>query len=113
ADDVAEVPPKVVAVTSTIPWPGGTTAVRANGLVTFTVVEAVGPKSTVVAEVNPVPLTVTVVPPPAGPPFGDTEVTVGGVLRASAAGRFSPAVGPPRRVAVTVPPTANWAGVYS
>ena len=41
---------------------------------------AVAPKSAAVAPVNPVPLTVTEVPPPAGPLVGLTLVTVGGGL---------------------------------
>ena len=43
-------------------------------------VPARGPKSTAVAPVKPVPLTVTVLVPPGGPLVGLTEVTVGAGL---------------------------------
>ena len=41
-------------------------------------VPAVEPKSTAVAPVNPVPVTVTMSPPAVGPLVGQTAVTVGG-----------------------------------
>jgi hypothetical protein len=44
---------------------------------TATSVAATDPKETPVASVNPVPVIVTVVPPPDGPVVGETEVTVG------------------------------------
>ena len=47
------------------------------GLTTVYVVAAVVPKSTAVTHWNSVPVIVTVVPPPVGPVFGTTPVTVG------------------------------------
>ena len=47
--------------------------------VTVTIVARVVPKETVVVVVNPVPVIVTVVPPPAGPDEGVMPVTVGAV----------------------------------
>jgi hypothetical protein len=61
------------------PAPGGLTTVRLVGDTTSTAVAADVPKATVSPTVNPVPPTVTVVPPPGGPLFGDTEVTVGAI----------------------------------
>jgi hypothetical protein len=46
-------------------------------LLTVNVVAAVAPKLTALAPVNPVPVTVTLVPPAAGPAFGETLATVG------------------------------------
>ncbi len=79
---VAEVPPAVVTVTSTVPVPDGELTVRVVELVTLTEVPAVD------AEVDrgrrprrsPVPVTVTGVPPAWGPLVGLTLVTVGGPL---------------------------------
>ena len=79
---MALVPAKVLTVTVTVFKPLGATALRVKGLVTLTVVAGVEPKETVVAEVNPVPWTVTVVPPRSGPVAGESEVTVGGCLMA-------------------------------
>ena len=58
----------------------GALTVRLVALTTVSVVPAVEPKSTAVAPVKPVPLTVTKVPPAAGPLVGLTLVTVGGPL---------------------------------
>jgi hypothetical protein len=44
---------------------------------TVTLLAPVGPKSTVAPATNPVPVTVTVVPPANGPPVGEIPVTVG------------------------------------
>ncbi len=77
---IAEVPLGVVTVTSTVPVPDGEVTVRLVALTTVSVVPAVAPKSTAVAPVKPVPLTVTKVPPAAGPLVGLTLVTVGGPL---------------------------------
>ena len=76
---IALVPPGVVTVILTIP------AARAAGEVMvilvpeFTVrpVPAVVPNLTAVAPVNPVPVTVTRVPPAVGPLAGEITVTVG------------------------------------
>ena len=68
----------VITVTETVPVPAGTTTVRLVELLTLTEVPAVVPKSTVVEpETNPVPVTVTVLPPAGGPLLGLTAVTVG------------------------------------
>ncbi len=77
---VAEVPLGVTTVTCTVPVPAGEVTVRLVSLTTLSEVPAVAPKLAAVAPVNPVPLTVTVVPPPAGPLVGLTPVTVGGGL---------------------------------
>jgi hypothetical protein len=46
-------------------------------LLTVKPVAATAPKLTAVAPVKPVPVSVTVVPPPAEPPVGESPVTVG------------------------------------
>ena len=77
---VAEVPPSVVTVMSTVPVPAGAVAVIAVSSLPVTgvqVVAAVDPKSTAVAPVNPLPLIVTVAPPVVGPLAGLTLVTTG------------------------------------
>ena len=78
ADEVAEVPPTVVTVTSTTPAePAG--AVTVIDVAEFTVndVARVDPNSTVLALVIPVPRTTTDVPPVSGPAVSVTEVTMG------------------------------------
>ena len=70
----------VVTVTSTVPVPAGELTVRLVALTALIEVPGVEPKSTAVAPVKPVPVTVTEVPPPAGPLVGLTPVTVGGGL---------------------------------
>ena len=71
----------VVTVTETVPLPAGTVTVRLVPLATETEVPALVPKSTAVEpETNPVPATVTELPPAWGPLFGLTEVTVGAAL---------------------------------
>ena len=78
---VAEVPPAVVTVTSTVPVPDGELTVRVVGLVTLTEVPAVSRSRPLVEpETNPVPVTVTGVPPAWGPLVGLTLVTVGGAM---------------------------------
>ena len=57
---MADVPPGVVTVTSTVPVPAGLSAVIVVSLTTVTLVAAVVPKSTAVAPVKPVPVIVTV-----------------------------------------------------
>ncbi|GAA2627816.1 hypothetical protein GCM10010307_17140 [Streptomyces vastus] len=71
------VPPLVVTVTFTVPVPEG---VRAVILVVLLVNagDDLDPNRTLVTPVNPVPVTVTVVPPEAGPWLGLTEETTGG-----------------------------------
>ena len=75
--EVAEVPPGVVTVTSTVPDPAGEVAVTEVALLTTTPVAASAPKWTALAPVRLVPVMVTEVPPAAGPDVGLTAVTVG------------------------------------
>ncbi|MHC2619285.1 hypothetical protein ACVIW2_001317 [Bradyrhizobium huanghuaihaiense] len=77
AAEVAEVPPAVVTLTSTVPLPAGEVAVIWVAELTVKPVAAVAPNVTAVAPVKLVPVMVTVVPPPAGPVVGEIEVTVG------------------------------------
>jgi hypothetical protein len=79
ADDVADVPPGVVTVTSTGPAaePAGLVTVIWVALLTVNVPAAVAPNLTEVAPVKFVPVIVTIVPPAIGPRFGVTSVTVG------------------------------------
>ncbi len=70
-------PPGVVTLTSTVPVPAGDVAVIWVGLLTVNEPAALPPKLTAVAPEKLVPVTVTVVPPPAEPMFGATPVTVG------------------------------------
>jgi hypothetical protein len=75
---VAEVPPGVATVTSTVPAsPAGEVAVTLVSLTTVNEVAAVLPKLTAVAPVNPLPVMVTTVPPAIGPALGRTAVTAG------------------------------------
>jgi hypothetical protein len=78
AELVAEVPPGVVAATSTVPAsPAGEVAVTLVSLTTVTPVATALPKLTVTGAMNPVPVMVTDVPPASGPALGRTAVTVG------------------------------------
>jgi hypothetical protein len=79
---VALVPPGPVTVTSTVPptfWalPAGAFAVIEVGELTVTPVAVLPPKATVLPAAKFVPVTVTVVPPDAGPLAGETALTVG------------------------------------
>ena len=75
---IADVPPGVVTVTSTIPAaPAGEVAVISPSLTTVTSVAAFVPKSTAVAPVRLLPSMVTDVPPLTGPEVGATELIVG------------------------------------
>jgi hypothetical protein len=75
---VAEVPPGVVTVTSTVPAePAGEVAVTLVALTTVTPVAAPLPKLTVTGAMNPVPVIVTSVPPASGPAVGEISVTGG------------------------------------
>ncbi len=71
------VPPGVVTVTWCAPVPAGLVAVNDVALVNVTDVAAVNPNETVEPAVNPVPVTVTTVPPANGPAAGDSAVTDG------------------------------------
>ena len=77
AAEVADVPPAVVTLTSTVPVPAGEVAVIEVAELTVKLVAAVAPNVTAVVPLNPVPVMVTDVPPAAGPDVGEIEVTVG------------------------------------
>jgi hypothetical protein len=79
AADVAEVPPVVVTLISTVPVPAGDVAVIDVEELTVKLLAAVAPKVTAVAPENPVPVIVTEVAPVVGPAVGEIEVTVGAV----------------------------------
>ena len=78
AADVADVPPAVVTVTSTVPLPAGDVAVIDVAELTVKLVALTAPNFTAVAPVRVVPVMVTNVPPAVGPDVGETDVTVGG-----------------------------------
>lgn len=61
-------PPGAVTVTLTLPVPAGLTAVICVALLTVTPVAGVPPNNTAVAPVNPVPVRMTVSPPPPAVP---------------------------------------------
>ncbi len=76
-DEVFDVPPGVVIVTSTVPGePAGTVAVIDVALSTLNDA-ALEPNDTSDAPVKPVPETTMVEPPVAAPCDGETDVTVG------------------------------------
>jgi hypothetical protein len=78
AADVAEIPPGVVTVTSTVPaGSAGEVAVIDVAELTVNEVALVAPNVTADAAVKPVPEMVTLVAPPVGPALGLTAVTVG------------------------------------
>ncbi len=75
---VAEVPPAVVTVTSTLPLlPAGLTTVIWVSLSTLKLLAVVEPNETLVAPVKPEPVIVTLVPPAAGPLVGVIPDTIG------------------------------------
>src|SRR5437870_2366479 len=74
---VGLVPPGPVPITSTTPDPDGEVAVIEVAEFTTTPVAALPPKETVSPAAKFVPVTVTVVPPDAGPVAGFTLLTVG------------------------------------
>jgi hypothetical protein len=81
AELVADVPPGVVTVTSTVPLPaglaGGLTAVIWVSLLNVKLLAGTVPNSTFVAPVKSRPVIMTVVFPAAGPNVGEMLVTVG------------------------------------
>src|SRR5689334_22939890 len=78
ADDIADVPPAVVTVTSTVPaGSAGATAVICVLELTVKLAAAVRPKNIAVAPVKLLPVMVTVVPPLLLPVSGVIEVTMG------------------------------------
>jgi hypothetical protein len=76
--EVGEVPPTVVTVTSTTPVPAGAIAVSKADEMKVTPVAAVVPNAAVEVGVKPVPMMLTLTPPPAGLVGGLMLVTVGG-----------------------------------
>lgn len=77
AAEDGDVPPGVVTVTLTVPDPAGAVAVISVAETTDTPVAAAVPKLTVAPATNPVPVTVTMVPPAVTPPIGLSPVTAG------------------------------------
>ena len=77
AAEVADVPPVVVTVMSTVEVPAGAVAVIWVAEVTVKLVAAVAPNVTAVAPVRLVPVIVTLVPPEGDPLLGETEETTG------------------------------------
>ena len=78
AEPIAETPPTVVTVTSTVPAAcAGAVAVISESETTSTFVAGDDPKSTADAPVNPEPEIVTTVPPVVGPDDGATLDTIG------------------------------------
>src|SRR5260370_3807444 len=78
AELLADVPPGVVTVTSTVPAASaGEVVVMLVSLTTVKVSAVVSPKLTTPAPVKPVPVIVTTVPPASGPAAGVTAVTTG------------------------------------
>jgi hypothetical protein len=82
---VEDVPDGVVTTTSTVPVPAGDVAVIDESEFTVKVVAAADPNLTEVAPVNPLPITLTTVPPAAGPAFGETPETTVAYMNLSAA----------------------------
>ena len=112
---VADVPPFVVTVMSTIPAaPAGEVAVICVGEFTVKLVAALAPNLTPLVVQPPfgpkfVPVIVTGVPPPSGPAVGFTTVTVGAGHAANAASTFSVngAANAPITTAASNPPSAR------
>lgn len=78
-DTVADVPPVVTTVMSTVPAdPAGETAVIELSELTVKLTAAKPPKYTAVAPVKWLPLMVTVVPPAVDPDDGLIPITAGG-----------------------------------
>ena len=74
---IALVPPGVVTVTSTMPTvPGGTVTVSEVPLFATILAPGAVPNRTEVALVNPLPVTVTVAPPPTPPAVMATTVSL-------------------------------------
>ena len=75
SDDRPEVPAGPTTRTSTVPAPTGATAVMVVGEVTVKSDEALGPNSTALAPLKPVPEISIVAPPPAVPLEGVRDET--------------------------------------
>jgi hypothetical protein len=73
--------PVTVTATETAPaLPAGVVAVMVVAFITTTLVAAVPPNVTVAPVAKFVPVIVTAVPPAVDPLFGDTLLTVGGIM---------------------------------
>jgi hypothetical protein len=82
AGEIAEVPPTVVTVTSTVPAElAGEVAVTSVSESTVKPAAGVVPKVTAAASLKPVPEIVTEVPPAVGPEVGAIELTVGAATK--------------------------------
>ena len=77
AAEVTLVPEDVVTVISTVPVPAGEVATIWVAEFTVKLEAKIVPNFIAVVPVNPVPVTVTAVPPAAGPPVGEMPVIVG------------------------------------
>ena len=80
AADVADVPPAVVTLTSTVPVPAGEVAVIWVAELTVKPVAAVPPKFTAVAPDKLRPVITTLVPPASDPDVGEIDVPDGGPI---------------------------------
>jgi hypothetical protein len=73
----AEPPEGVTTRTATVPSLVGTVALISPGLIIEKVDDSFGPKETAFVAPNPLPVIVTVAPPPAETTAGETESTTG------------------------------------
>ena len=78
ASETKEVPVGVVTVTSTVPFPGGTTATMVVGDSTEKLSAGVDPKETALTSTKFVPVIVIELPPIEAPELEERPVTVGG-----------------------------------
>src|SRR4051794_17390515 len=110
---VAEVPPTVVTVMSTVPAAcAGAVAVMLVALSTVNDAAGVTPNSTSMALLKPVPVIVTDVPPLLGPWAGLTLVTVGAATNVNWSFALVAEV-PPTVVTVMSTVPAEWAGAVA
>src|SRR5438093_119609 len=108
---VALVTVPTVTVTSTVPVPAGLVAVQLVVVRQLTFVARPAAKATVAVGAKSVPVTVTTVPPAVGPEFGETAVTVGGVMKVKQPVQV--ALWPSTLVTTTLTTPAAWAGVVA
>jgi hypothetical protein len=90
---VADVPKGVTTLTETTPESDGAVARIVVGETTVNLDEAFVPKSTVLTDSNPLPVTVTVAPPPADTALGDSAVTAEAPAEDPATGGVTATVG--------------------
>ena len=76
----AEVPKGVTTRTSTLPLLVGAVALMKVGEITVKLEDSLAPKNTALVEENPLPMMLTVAPPPAETVEGDTAATTGSEL---------------------------------